>query len=118
MTWLAMADSLVDDGIIEWKVEGNSPEEAFEKAYGLASKNPYADEGTIEVMPDREDKQLICDKLLEVLKVTMNLHDLMDLKYDPEYELVYAVFPKGTKQANVACDSGTAMIKDIIAQII
>ena len=65
-----------------------------------------------------ENKQLICDLFLTALQHTRNLEDLQDLKYDPEAEMVTAVFPSGKKKANVAGDSGTAMMMDILKQII
>lgn len=67
----------------------------------------------------REDKQKICDLLLKALQETRNLYDLTDLQYDPGKDVVIATFDNGyTKTANVACDSGTAMIRDIIKQIV
>ena len=66
-----------------------------------------------------EDKQKICDLLAPVLRETRNLSDLDYLEYNKEGELVYAYFKDGNcKIANVACDSGTAMIQDIIKQIV
>lgn len=66
-----------------------------------------------------EDKQKICDLLTPVLKETRNLSDLDRLEYSKERELVYAYFVSGNcKIVNVACDSGTAMVQDIIKQII
>lgn len=66
-----------------------------------------------------ENKQKICDLLLKTLQETRNLFDLTNLQYDPEREVVIATFDNGyTKTANVACDSGTAMIRDIIGQIV
>ena len=66
-----------------------------------------------------ENKQEICKALVPVLRMTRNLCDLVDLDYDPDLELVTATFDTGsTKVANVACDSGTAMIRDIIRQIV
>lgn len=66
-----------------------------------------------------EDKSKICDLLLPALQETYNLRDLEDLEYIPEQEAVLATFASGaTKKANVAMDSGTAMIQDIIAQIV
>jgi hypothetical protein len=67
----------------------------------------------------REDKQKICDLLLPALQETGNLYDLVELRFDREKELVFATFANGhTKRVNVACDSGTAMIRDIIKQIV
>lgn len=70
----------------------------------------------------KEDKQKICDLLLPVLRETSNLCDLVSLEYyrltDYE-ERVIATFANGhPKNVNVSLDSGTAMIKDIIDQIV
>lgn len=65
-----------------------------------------------------EDKRRICSALAPVLRLTRNLYDLAYLHYDPETETVKATFLNGhTKTANVALDSGSAMILDIIKQI-
>lgn len=65
-----------------------------------------------------EDKQKILDLLLPALRATRNLHDLWDLRYDPKSDTVTAVFENGSEKcANVAMDSGTAMIRDVIGQI-
>ena len=66
----------------------------------------------------REDNQKICDLLLPALQATRNLYDLQELEYSEERELAYAKFPSGTKVVNVAMDSGTAMIRDIVKQIV
>ena len=70
----------------------------------------------------RENKQEICSKLLDTLQNTRNLYDLVSLEYKriSEYEeRVTAVFANGhQKVVNVSMDSGTAMIRDIIKQII
>ena len=119
MKWLVKADCLVEDGYVTWEIEADSFENAWDKAYGLARNSSVADEGAVEVEPLEEDKQLICDKLLEVLWLTRNLYDVESLGYDPEKETVTAVFLNGSvKVANVAMDSGTSMIRDIIAQIL
>ena len=66
-----------------------------------------------------ENKQLILDLLLPALQETRNLHDLQSLRYDDKKELVEAEFQNGGKRyANVAMDSGTTMIRDVIAQIV
>ena len=65
------------------------------------------------------DKQRICSALAPVLRLTRNLYDLAYLHYDPGTETVKATFLNGhTKTVNVALDSGTAMIRDIIQQIV
>lgn len=70
-----------------------------------------------------EGKQYILDLLLTCLQQTDNLWDLTDLKYvrseDGWTETVLATFSSGyTKAANVTMDSGTAMICDVIRQIV
>ncbi len=62
-----------------------------------------------------EDMQFICDHLLRTLRCTRGLHDLLALEYDAGTEIVTATFEGGrTRRVNVALDSGTAMIKDIM----
>lgn len=69
-----------------------------------------------------EDKAKICEMLLPVLQQTRNLSDLVGLKYErvgERQETVTATFDNGfQKRANVSIDSGTAMIVDIIKQIV
>lgn len=66
-----------------------------------------------------ENKQEILDLLLPALQKTSNLHDLYALEYNPKNDLVCASFKSGyRKYANVALDSGTAMISDVIRQIL
>ena len=56
---------------------------------------------------------------MPALQATRNLHDLQELEYSEERELVYAKFESGyQKVVNVAMDSGTAMIRDIVKQIV
>ena len=72
----------------------------------------------VKTDPTVENKQRICKALIPVLQMTRNLYDLVDLDLDPVTELVTATFYSGhTKRANVAMDSGTSMIRDIIGQI-
>ena len=73
----------------------------------------------LQELTSTEDKQRICSALAPVLRLTRNLYDLAYLHYDPETETVKATFLNGhTKTANVALDSGTAMIRDILRQIV
>jgi hypothetical protein len=66
-----------------------------------------------------ENKQEICDRLLSALQSTRDLYDLAELRYSRDTETVTATFSSGySKHANVACDSGIAMIQDIIKQIV
>lgn len=53
-----------------------------------------------------------------MLRMTRALRDLEDLEYHGDTEEVHAVFGCGyTKKINVECDSGLAMIKDIVNKI-
>lgn len=68
---------------------------------------------------EMENKQKILDTLLIPLRETRALSDLYKLEYDSDREVVIATFEKGyTKEANVAMDSGIAMIRDVLAQIV
>ena len=69
-------------------------------------------------MENNLTKHDICRALLPVLRMTRALRDLEDLEYHGDTEEVHAVFGCGyTKKINVACDSGLAMIKDIVNNI-
>lgn len=69
-------------------------------------------------MENNFTKHDICRALLPVLRMTRALRDLEDLEYQGDTEEVHAVFRGGyTKKINVACDSGLAMIKDIVNKI-
>lgn len=65
-----------------------------------------------------ENKQKICDLLLITLQATSNAADVLSLIYDEESETVTVTFLSGGKRVvNVAMDSGTAMIRDIMANL-
>jgi len=67
-----------------------------------------------------ENKQLICDKLLETLRITRYYSDLVSLDYKKVGcdEVVIATFHNGyQKRVNVSMDSGEAMIRDIVMHI-
>ena len=62
-----------------------------------------------------ENKQKICDLLAETLRATRNAWDVKSLTYDKEKEIVEVRFVGGwNRRINVAMDSGTAMIRDIV----
>ena len=62
-----------------------------------------------------EDKRRICGLLLPALRATRGLSGLAKLDYSADDETVTAVFANGfSKSVNVACDSGTAMIRGIL----
>ena len=63
-----------------------------------------------------EDKQKILDCLLMTLRQTRDQQDLDELTYEPLSETVFAKYESGYgRRINVAMDSGTAMIKDVLA---
>lgn len=62
-----------------------------------------------------ENKQRVCDLLCHALQATDNTYDCEALNYNAEKETVTVVFEGGGKRIiNVAMDSGTAMIRDIM----
>ncbi len=66
-----------------------------------------------------ENKQAICDALAETLKLTRNYGDIIiRIEYKPNKEcaLVY-LKGYGSIPVNVACDSGTALIRDIMRRL-
>lgn len=66
----------------------------------------------------KEDKQDICSLLCRALQATRNACNLVSLDYDPARETVTVLFMGGgNRQINVACDSGTAMIRDIMRHL-
>lgn len=73
-----------------------------------------------------ERKQAICDALCETLRLTTNAgtgNALKELRYLSEPDTVRPIFEDGTGEdgyydINVAMDSGTAMIVDIVNQFV
>ena len=68
-----------------------------------------------------ENKDLICNELAKLLKLTRNQSDLKALKYeifDNGEEIVTVEWESGgRKVVGVSMDSGTAMIRDIMRAI-
>ena len=79
---------------------------------------------------ERENKQEICDKLLEALRATRAAgieenNDLVELRYikDDRREIVRPIFRDGCGKdgyydVNVAGDSGVAVIMDVVKQFV
>lgn len=61
-----------------------------------------------------EDKQKIMNLLCRALQATRNASDLISLTYLPHEDSVIARFQHGRREINVAMDSGTAMIRDVV----
>jgi len=65
-----------------------------------------------------EDKQKILDLLLPALQATRQYYDLKELFYDGPNEAVIVRYANGaTETVNVDCDSGAAMIRDVLRAI-
>lgn len=98
-------------GKVNFFVNGNQDEVGSLLLAGIADfVNEVAER---KIVPD--DKQMICNFLLKTLQATRNAHDLVSLTYDAETETVTALFESGGRRViNVAMDSGTAMIRDIM----
>jgi hypothetical protein len=64
-----------------------------------------------------EDKQLICDLLCAALRATRGQHDLEGIIYhhlDADHQMVTIAWSGCGKTVDVSCDSGIAMIRDIL----
>lgn len=61
-----------------------------------------------------EDKQKILNLLCRTLQATDNASDLVSLTYLPHEDVVIVRFENGRRRVNVALDSGTAMIRDVV----
>lgn len=69
-------------------------------------------------MAFHEDKQKICSALAEALKLTRVGTNIAAIEYDPKSETAKVIFRSGAHRLiNVACDSGAAMIRDIMNYI-
>lgn len=64
-----------------------------------------------------EDKQLICNLLCAALRATRDQHDLESLTYhhqNADHQMVTIAWSEGGTSVDVSCDSGIAMIRDIL----
>lgn len=61
-------------------------------------------------------KQELLDALLPVIQMTRSGSKVKALKLVDE-ETVKIVFPGGSHYANIACDSGMAIIRDVCKQV-
>lgn len=65
-----------------------------------------------------ENKQEILDLLLKAVQATRAGDNVTMLEYDAEKEMVYVYFDGHIgRKINVACDSGIAMIRDVMNHI-
>lgn len=67
----------------------------------------------------RENKQEICNSLCATLRKTRDQRDLASLTFDENLEIVTAKYTDGDKkEIGVWGDSGVALIKDIIEELV
>ena len=67
----------------------------------------------------KENKQEICDSLCATLQKTRDQRDLLSLTLDKRQETVTAKYANGDeKEISVWGDSGIALIKDIIEELV
>ena len=67
----------------------------------------------------RENKQEICNSLCATLQKTRDQRDLVSLTLDKRQETVTAEYTDGDeKEISVWGDSGVALIKDIIEELV
>lgn len=65
-----------------------------------------------------EDKQAICNALLAALQLTRRYEDIQHIAYDAATETVTVTYNEiSHRYINVECDSGIAMIQDILKNI-
>ena len=67
----------------------------------------------------KENKQEICNSLCATLRRTRDQRDLVSLTFDENLEIVTAKYADGDeKEISVWGDSGVALIKDIIEELV
>ena len=69
---------------------------------------------------DMENKQEILNKLLVAIQATRAGEDVETMVYDAPSEMVLVYFGKSKepgRKINVACDSGIAMLRDVLRNI-
>lgn len=67
----------------------------------------------------KENKQEICDSLCATLQKTRDQKNLESLTFDENLEIVTAKYTDGDeKEIGVWGDSGIALIKDVIEQLV
>lgn len=66
-----------------------------------------------------ENKQAICDALLTTLQLTRRYEDIKCIDYDAATETVTVIYSDIARTyIDVECDSGIAMIHDILNHIV
>ena len=69
-----------------------------------------------------EDKEVVTQALFQALKTTVEGVNLAEMKYqqlENNDELVTLIYDNGyRKTVNVSCDSGVALMKDVLREIV
>lgn len=109
---------------IEWLIAAEDEDEAAGVGFKKAKETPNASDSSIDVdqypldTEGREDREEIIIRLFDALRMTREYMDLDHLEYKDLGNGVQHVIAKfeggGTRTINVSCDSGIAMIKDIL----
>ena len=107
--------------MIEWIIAAPDEDTAASIGVTKAREDPNASDSNLWVeqlaldTEGHEDKDEICRRLTDALIMTREYMDLEELAYDPATQHVTARFQGGsTKKIDVALDSGSAMIRDIL----
>lgn len=67
---------------------------------------------------DKQQVQKMLDKLVEALRMTNDLYDVVSLEYAAERGLVYAMYASGViKAVDVDGQPGSAMILEVVREI-
>lgn len=67
---------------------------------------------------DKQKVQKMLDKLVEALRMTSDLYDVVSLEYAADRGLVYALFASGViKPVDINGGAGASTIVDVISEI-
>lgn len=117
---LIMECAAVTNNAIEEHIWGEQkiPGDTLELAKRITRIYEEVPEPSQDQKPAGEDKQAICRLLLAALQKTRAYRDLTDLMYDPISRKVLAKYAgRSALLINTECDSGIAMVNDILAHI-
>lgn len=123
--WIISAKNIKDgEPDIKWLISAEDEDEAAEIGFEKAQENHHACKCSLGVdqypldTEGHEDKEEIVSRFFDALRMTRQYMELISLEYSKETERVIAVFENGHKKnIDVACDSGIAIIKDILSNL-
>lgn len=108
---------------IKWIIAAEDEDEAADIGFKKAEEDKNASKHSLGIdqypldTEGREDKEEITWRLFDALRMTREYMELASLEYtkDGYKEIVTATFEDGhTREINVALDSGSAMLRDIL----